>query len=104
MIVRENRNSLPRFHTARHQPGCERFCHAAQLGVVVALDSLRPLNLNSDILRPALSALDEAVVESGHCWRKYTRKLLTCESAGLIHSAIRRRSYRSDLHFRSASN
>src|SRR6266496_731741 len=74
MIVRKDRNPLARRHGIPHQPTADGFCHTPQFRVGVTLNSVRLLDLNRNILRPALSALDEAIVKSGHQCGKYTRK------------------------------
>src|SRR6266851_3852213 len=72
MVVGQNCNPRARLDSTSAKPRPKRFCHAAELAVRVALDAIRPLNFNRDVFRPAFGALDEAVVKSGHQWRKYT--------------------------------
>jgi hypothetical protein len=74
MIVRENGNSLARRHGVAREPTANGLRHSTQLGVGVALHRVWLLDLNRNILRPALSAFDEAIVKSGHQCGKYTRK------------------------------
>src|ERR1019366_9368448 len=51
-----------------------RFCHAVEFGVGAAFDVIVALQFERDIVRPALGAIDKAVVEGGHSsWRIYTK-------------------------------
>src|SRR6266566_1993783 len=81
VVVGKNRNPRTWFNPACDQPCSERLSHPAKLGVGVTLDAFRSLNFNRDILRPAFSAFDKAVVESGHQCGKYTTR---CNSLSAI--------------------
>src|SRR5438093_10625110 len=74
MIIGKDGNSLARRHVVTHQPTADGLRQSTQFGVGVALNAVRLLDLNRNILRPALSAFDEAIVKSGHRCGKYTRK------------------------------
>src|ERR1700676_5242353 len=78
MIVRKNGKprSLRKF--IFRDPSTHGFGHAAQFGIRATFEVIVALQFQRDIVRPALRALDKAVVESGHgSWRIYTKKSLS---------------------------
>src|SRR6266516_5642318 len=74
MIIGEDGNSLARRHAVMREPTADGLHQSTQLGVGVALNAARLLDLDRNILRPALSAFDEAIVKSGHQCGKYTTR------------------------------
>ncbi len=47
-------------------PAADGFGHVVEFGVGVALDLVLALEFDGDIVRPALGAFDETIVERGH--------------------------------------
>jgi hypothetical protein len=70
MIVRQNHNSGAGFEIVLAQPRPYRLGHMPQLGIGVALYPVAALDLQGDVLGPALYALDEAIVKCGHWFRE----------------------------------
>jgi len=66
MIVGQNNHPRTRLKSIRGQPGTDRLGHVPQLGIGAALDPIAALDFQGDVFRPALDALDKAIVESGH--------------------------------------
>jgi hypothetical protein len=63
-------------------PSSHRFGHPAEFGVRATLDVIVPLDLESDVIGPALRAFDKTIVESGHeSCGIYTKNILTAECA-----------------------
>ena len=66
MIICKDGHASAWIESAVQQRCANGFRHAAQLGIAVTFNSIRPLYFNREILRPALGAFDESIVESGH--------------------------------------
>src|SRR5260370_42646562 len=76
MVIRHNSQPRSAHKSVLADPSADRFGHSAQFRVGAALELIVPLEFERDIVRPALRAFDEAVVESGHgSWGLYTKIL-----------------------------
>src|SRR5271167_4840637 len=66
MIVSENGNAGAGRKGLFPEPAANRLRHPPKFGVAVALDPVATLDLESNLVRPALRTLAKAVVEGGH--------------------------------------
>src|ERR1700722_2172334 len=77
MIIGKDRQPRPARKFVFRDPAAYRFGHAAQFVIRTAFEVIVALQFQRNVVRPALRALDKAVVESGHgSWRIYTKKSL----------------------------
>src|SRR5258708_1303317 len=82
MVIRHNSQPRSAHKSVFADPSPDRLGHPAQFRIGAALELSVPLEFERDIVRPALRAFDEAVVESGHgSWGLYTKNLFTAERA-----------------------
>jgi hypothetical protein len=66
MVIRQNRQARSAGDSILDNPSPHGFGHPPQFGVTAALEVVVALNLQSNILRPALGTLDKTIVERWH--------------------------------------
>ena len=82
MVIRQNGQPRSPFESVFNDPSSYRFGHPAKLGISATLDVTRTLQLQRNIVRPALLAFDKTIIESGHeSSGIYTKKLHTAGNA-----------------------
>lgn len=74
-------------------PASDGFGHAAESGVGVTIELIEALQFDGGIVRPALRAFYETVIESGHGSRRiYTKSMLNAEASEAGRTSARKRS------------
>ena len=84
MVIRHDGQARSALEICFRDPASHRFGHPAKLGIGATLDLIVALEFERNIVRPALLALDKAVVKSGHgsMWNIH-EKVTTAETAGM---------------------
>src|SRR5580658_1369066 len=82
MVIRHNGQARSARKSVFVNPPSHGFRHAVELSVGATLDLIVALEFQGDVRRPAVGALDKAVVESGHeSCGIYTKNPFTAERA-----------------------
>ncbi len=82
MVIRHDGQPRSPRESLFGDPSSDRFSHAAKFGVGATLDAIIALELQCDVVRPALRAFEKTVVESGHeSCGIYTKNQLVAVSA-----------------------